>query len=238
VPKWVIQANGSGEADIYPTDFSQGNLWVFSLGSYVGEKVAFAAHYQNGHWTKSVLPDVPESAAALSSKDIWVLGQALNAKRTMVMMHWNGRRWTTSGLPKQRTSGYPSGLTATGPRSLWLSWSPAKAGAAEYLLHWTGSRWAKVNLPAGDLAYPASEDGAGGLWLTGFEPGPKRGQLYLHWGSGHWKVWKVPNGGFQPGNVDELALIPGTRSLWAIGNVYGPGDGTVLNRGAIWRYNP
>jgi hypothetical protein len=40
------------------------------------------------------------------------------------------------------------------------------------------------------------------------------------------------------GQVDEMALVGGTRSLWAVGHLYGPGAGTTLNRGAIWRFTP
>jgi hypothetical protein len=121
---------------------------------------------------------------------------------------------------------------------LWAVWTPFKASVKAYLLHFTGRRWVKVNFPATGSGSPQTGDGAGGLWLTGFAPGRNGVQLLLHWSKGHWTASKVPSGGYLPGNVDELALIPGTRSVWAIGNVYGPGGGTTLNRGAIWRYNP
>src|SRR6202035_598314 len=55
---------------------------------------------------------------------------------------------------------------------------------------------------------------AGGFWGTGFAAGTKRVQLFLHWRSGRWTTTRVPNGTHEPGNVDELALIGGTRSLW------------------------
>ncbi len=237
-PAWVIRINGSGEASLYAADFGPRNVWMFSQGGYIGQKTAFAAHYQNGHWTKSYLPDVPNFTAAVSSTDIWSIGTPLSGKGTEVLMHWNGHRWTTSNLPKQRNDGYAYGLTATGPDDLWQVWAPFKAGVSTYLLHYTGARWVKVKFPASGSGTPQTGDGTGGLWLSGFAPGHKRVQLFLHLSKGHWTTSKTPNTGYSPGNVDELALIPGTRSVWAIGNVYGPGGGTTLNRGAIWRYNP
>jgi hypothetical protein len=237
-PAWVIRVNGSGEASLYAADFSQRDLWMFSQGSYIGQRTAFAAHFQNGRWTKSYLPDVPESTAAVSSSDIWSIGQAFNGKGAEVLMHWNGHRWKTSDLPKQRNDGYAFGLTAVGAGGLWAVWQPLKAGVKAYLLHFTRGHWIKVNFPATGSGYPQTGDGAGGLWLSGFASGHKRVQLFLHLSRGHWTTAKTPNSGYSPGNVDELALIPGTRSVWAIGNVYGPGDGETLNRGAIWRYNP
>ena len=153
------------------------------------------------------------------------------------VLHWNGRRWSRSDFPRQRAPGYPFGLIATGPNDMWTTWVLAKNLTAPYLLHWTGSHWTKVGFPKGGSGAPAAGDGSGGLWLNGFASGKKRVQLFLHWSAGHWKLWQVPQKGWEPGNVDYLALIPGTTSVWATGNVYGPGDGTTLNRGAIWRYS-
>ncbi|MGH3400005.1 MAG: hypothetical protein ACRDPO_35520, partial [Streptosporangiaceae bacterium] len=141
-------------------------------------------------------------------------------------------------LPRQSVAGNAGSLVATGPRDLWMSWFPTKSGAPGYLLHWAGGRWSKVRPPGGDSGSPAVGDGAGGLWGIGLTPGPNGVQLFLHWRAGRWTITKVPNGTHEPGNVDELALIGGTRSVWATGNVFGPGDGTILNRGTIWRYTP
>jgi hypothetical protein len=240
VPGWLIYANGSLAADVYAADLGPSDLWIFSLGGYVGQKVAYAAHYQNGRWTKSYLPDIPEAAAAISPRSIWLLGQSTPEESQTgptYLLHWNGKRWSRSAFPRQRVAGIPYDLIATGPSDMWAAWAPAKASASPYLLHWTGSGWAKVSFPAGGAGAPAAGDGAGGLWVNGLASGKARVQLFLHWSAGHWKLWKVPQKGWQPGNVDYLALIPGTTSVWAIGNVYGPGAGTTLNRGAIWRYN-
>jgi hypothetical protein len=236
-PGWVIRINGSGDYDLYPADFGPDNLWLFSLGGYYDETTAFAVHYEHGDWTKSYLPDIPESAAAVSSTDIWVVGQSFSGKGPEVMLHWNGRKWSTSAVPKQREAGSPTNLISTGPRDLWLDWIPSKSSEAPYLLHWTGAGWTKVTFPDGASGFTAAGDGTGGLWLSGFSAGKNPVQLFMHWSAGKWTISKVPNGSYSPGNVDELALIPGTSSVWAIGNVYTNGT-NALNRSTIWRYNP
>jgi hypothetical protein len=239
VPDWLIRINGSGTADIYPADFSPSDLWVFSLGGYAGEKTAFAARYENGRWTKSYLPDIPDSAAAVSGKDIWVTGHAFNLKGPEVLMHWNGRRWGASPFPRQRVAGTPVSLTAIGPHDLWAAWLPAKAGSAETLLHWNGTSWAKVDFRTGDSGYLFAGDGHGGLWVYGNLPGRSGKERFFHLSSsGRWTTWAIPlRKGQSQGNVDELALLPGTTSLWAVGNVYSPGGGNEQNRAVIWRYN-
>jgi hypothetical protein len=239
VPTWLLHANGAGEVDPYLADFGPADLWVFSLGGYIGEKSAYAARYSNGRWTKSYLPDIPESAAAISPNDIWALGQPLSGASTEMLMHWNGRKWSASRFPKQPVAGYPVNLTAVGANDMWVAWSPSEAGVQEYLLHWNGHQWTKVSLPSGRTGYLFAGDGQGGLWVSGFSPAPAYKQIFLHRSSaGRWSTSAVPlRAGESPGNVSELALIPGTRSLWAVGNVYSPGGGTELNRVVIWRYD-
>jgi hypothetical protein len=240
LPSWALYINGAGETDIYPADFGASDLWLFSLGSYVGQQVAYAAHYSAGRWTKSVLPDVPSSVTAISSTDIWATGVPLPGKpQRIVLMHWNGHRWSTSAFPGQRVTGHPFDLFS-GPGGLWAMWAPAKVGARGYLLHFTGKKWARVDLPAGDSFLGSfAGDGHGGFWMTAVGPGRQQAQLFLHWSAGHWAVSHVPSApGVQLGQVAELAQIPGTGSVWAIGHLYGPGGGTTLNRAAIWRYRP
>jgi len=61
----------------------------------------------------------------------------------------------------------------------------------------------------------------------------------MHRAASRWTVRDLLSApGLQLGQVDELARFPATRSMWAIGHLHGPGAGTTLNRGAIWRYNP
>jgi hypothetical protein len=237
-PTWMMRINGSGDYDVYTADFGPKNLWVFSLGAYVGETTAFAARYHNGRWTKSSLPDVPEQAAALSSTDIWVLGLPFSGKGREVVLRWNGRRWTKSSFPRQREAGYPYGLVAAGPNALWVVWQPFKAGERQYLLHWTGHRWAKVSLPANDDELSLAGDGRGGVWATAVGPGKTQPQLFMHWSAGRWKVTRVPfQFAGQIGQVNELAEIGDSRSVWGAGHVYTRGP-AGLNRAAIWRYNP
>jgi hypothetical protein len=236
VPHWAFTINGSGDLDAYFADFSSRDLWIFSEGSYVGQKSAYAARYLNGRWTKSYLPDVVEDTVALSSSDIWVIGRAFSLNGPDVLLHWNGSRWSKTALRAGRP-GSPVGLFAVG-RQLWLQWQPAKTSAAPFLLRRTGTGWSKVRFPRGYSGFAPVSNGASSVWLTGFAPGTKRVQVFLHWQAGRWTIFRVPNRPYQSGNVDELAAVPGKQSVWAIGNVYGPGAGTVLNRGAIWRYTP
>jgi hypothetical protein len=237
VPSWVFASSGLGGQYIDAADVARGNVWVFDQTDYsAARKSAYAARYHDGRWTRSYLPDMPIEVDALSASDIWADGTPASGSGPAALMHWTGRRWTAIAIPKAGSAG---GIAATGPKSVWLAWYPARSGAAEYLLHWNGTTWSRVSLPAGDTTLSLAGDGGTGLWVTGVGPGRAQKQLFLHWSAGRWTRTVVPSrADAKLGQVDELALVPGTRSLWAIGHLYGTGAADPYNRGAIWRYNP
>ena len=241
VPAKPVYINGSGELDAYLAGFGPMAAWLFSLGGYVGQTSAYAEHYHNGRWHKSSLPDVPNSVAAISDSDVWAIGQPIG-KSSTVLMHWNGRKWTTSRFPAQPKSGYVTGLAGTGHSDLWATWTPQSSNAS-YLLHDTGHGWKRVNLPARDQLSGAGQlfsDGHGGVWLLANGPAPKYTWLFVHLSAaGRWTSTKVPDAkGLQDLNVDELALVPGTSSVWAAGHAFGPTSLDSPNRVVIWRYRP
>jgi hypothetical protein len=240
VPQWAFVNSGLGGAYVYAADLGRGGVWVFDQTDYSAtRKAAYAARYRDGTWTRSYLPDMPIDVDALAADDIWADGAAPSGKGPTVLMHWTGDSWSTIAIPKQSAGGGAGGIAATAQDSVWVGWYPAKAGATAYLLHWNGSGWAKVSLPSGDTILSIVGDGHGGLWVAGVGPGKKQAQLFLHLHAGRWTVSNVPSApGEQLGQVDEMALIPGTSSVWGIGHLYGPYQGSDLNRGAIWRYNP
>jgi hypothetical protein len=244
IPGWAFAPGGLGDEYVYAADFGAKDVWVFDQTDYsASRKAAYAARFHDGHWTKSYLPAMPDEVDAVSGNDIWASGVTADGRGRAILMHWNGDRWGAVDVPRRSAPGTPDGLAVTSPDSVWLGWVPAKSGAAEYVLHWTSRGWTKVGLPARDVILSLAGDGHGGLWATAVGPGRKQAQLFLHMTAGHWGTSDVPDArGMQLGQVDELALIPGTRSLWAIGDLYGPsgeaGGGSILNRGAIWRYNP
>lgn len=237
LPGWLVYRGQPtlGPVAVYLADFSPGDLWVFSVAT-TGQKVNYAARYLNGKWTKSVLPDVPFDVSAWSARDIWALGRAPDGKGPMLAMHWNGRRWNTARIPGQKVPGTPLELAVTGQTSLWAAWFPTKPTSREYLLHFNGKSWSKVSLPPGDSTVILAGDGHGGLWASGSGPSPQFTQLFMHWSANRWATQGVPGtSGLQAGSISELALVPGTRSLWATGNLSGGTDGN--SRGAIWRYS-
>ena len=219
------------------------NSWAFTYNS--GTKRETAHHFNGKRWRSQALPVAiggGSYAAAVSSaapSDIWAWGFDGTTSQ-YVTLHYNGRSWRTIRLPAHLA---PSGTTIVGEQMLAESRTDAWASLYAYkgsavgpviLLHWNGRHWHKVTgmLPRGTLAGPIAPDGGAGLWLV---TRTAAGLSYFtHYRAGRWTRIRVPAAPAGALDVTTLALIPGTRSLWA-SSVVDLGFGTTKGA-AILKY--
>jgi len=103
-------------------------------------------------------------------------------------------------------------------------------GPKQQLLHFDGIQWSSVPITVPhpvDLVSIAS-DGSGGLWFSGF--GTSAQWAVHRSATGTWSSTRLAAGS----TVDNLALIPGTKSLWGAGELAAaPGSDA-----AIWGHGP
>lgn len=240
MPPWVTPGDATGSTGVTPVVAAHGGgTWVFASGA-----TGYAARYNHGKWSKVSVPDVPVSIAALSLNDIWAVG--VNLKRHgYVLMHWNRTRWITTAIPKPHlTTGetfYVGSLVAASDTSAWVHIGISKVGpAGNVLLRWNGRRWSRVGLPPLWYVNQAgmAQDGHGGLWMAGTSPAPAGQPRFYHYASGHWTSQIVPGDDGKPSNKVEMlgmTWIPGTRSLWAVGE---SAVGVPGVQAAILKYGP
>lgn len=206
------------------------------------------------------MPGSPDEVSALSPDDIWVLGAtpasaATNNPRT-ILMHWDGTRWSTVTAPTVTVRGDvvvdDQDLTATGPHDAWLVREIQESNSdgqpvitAAVLLHWDGASWSKFAIPVPPQTGVSAmaQDGAGGLWLAAAAPAPAYTQTFYHYTGGHWARVAVPGTqatvhGSTRVTVAGLAWMPGTRRLWAFGDMLAghdtgarPWEGLILSQG-------
>jgi hypothetical protein len=105
-----------------------------------------------------------------------------------------------------------------------------------YLVHWNGAKWSRASFPyAGFANTPVVSDGHGGIWLS-IDSGraPKTFLWFCHYSTGHWTRTVVPSYAGQQPTVDYLAWIPGTSSVWGVG------EAIVSQTGgeAVLKYGP
>jgi hypothetical protein len=238
IPRWALAREQNGDLGAEISVAGPGNAWIFTSR-------ALAAHFFRGAWHKVHLPAVFSGGTVLRPNDIWSLAITKKSfpagKPVFTTMHWNGSAWHTLALPAVQT---PSGLipiyilAATGPRSVWVSrttFSQHRSSAA--LLHWTG-RWHTIKPPAGTsfLSEPAS-DGSGGVWAVGSHGSGRKPVIsFYHYAGGHWSHRAIPAKPGLSNLVDVLTSIPGTRSLWASGQLNNQNGSIEI--GAIMKFGP
>jgi hypothetical protein len=252
IPAWVTL----GSAGVYKVAaevFGPGSAWVFSLDRNSSPTPYYAARYTGGSWSKVGLPGSPDEVSALSPDDIWVLGAtratAATSNPATILMHWDGTSWSTVAAPTVSVSSAVTvndeDLVAAGPDDVWLVRETQVSNSdgqtvitGTYLLHWDGTSWARVAavLPAQTGVDAMAQDGAGGLWLAGSSVTGSGWGLY-HYTAGRWATAAVPGGSARV-SLTGLSWIPGTRSLWATGNLLtgdatstAPWDGLILEQG-------
>jgi hypothetical protein len=115
------------------------------------------------------------------------------------------------------------------------------------LLHWNGANWSLGPTPstsvAGQFDSDMASDGRGGFWVSGYIDQPTFSGPYLdHYSHGLWSEQLAPTQtGLEP-QFGDLALVPGTRSLWGAATLERLSNGTfgtvLASQGVIYQYSP
>jgi hypothetical protein len=210
------------------TAFSPSNVWVF------GASGAFAGlgtwHLSGGTWHKSTgLANTISGASALSPADMWAIGAQHQLNDTLV--HYNGTTWQPVTSPA--LSGLAFGdILAISDSNIWAT--AAGSNRKPELVHFDGRQWQTVPVT---VPKPVTELGAiapgghGGLWFAGFSASAQPPRAVHRSASGAWSASKLSAG---VGDVEGLARIPGTTSLWAAGGL----EKTSGADAVIWGHGP
>jgi hypothetical protein len=212
------------------------DVWVAGTGTAYQPLVE---HYDGAQWTDTPLPatlwDV-DAISASATDDVWLMGSDATGP---VMLHWTGSEWHTVALPPPPLDDgvrvAAQDVLATGPHDAWATGALTHEGVVPgpVLWHWNGRCWSLVRLDAPDDSLNTlASDGDGGVWVV--SSGPRPGADLLHYSGGTLTREPVPA---EPGttpDVRELALIPGTRSLWGVGALTNDGDAAAV----VYRYDP
>ena len=208
------------------------NAWALGAAATSASSGApYAAHFNGRKWAAVRVPVSGLRASATSAKNIWVAGfSAVSSSGLPVLgiMDFNGKTWRTTPAPrlglKAKQAAFPAGIAALSATNVWvagmiLSLSPTGAPPKAFLIHWNGTKWAAVKVPwAGSDLTAIAQDGHGGIWTGAMLLGSPTPVAYLaHYGNGAWTRVAVPAPRGDITMPQALAWIPGTRSLWGLG---------------------
>jgi hypothetical protein len=215
--KWSIAKHLTGFGELTGvTAISPTNVWVF--GGPGGDP-GFGTYHYNGKTWQSVTAAGKlglENGSALSATSIWAIG-SLNAPYNAIY-HYNGTAWqhvtatALSGLQLWAIKAYsPANIWATGNVG-------GDATSPAVMVHFNGKAWTRYAVPWNFQVGRFASDGQGGFWLTGYQysaTGIGTGWLLHRTSAGKWS--RVSPGG----SLTDVALTPGTASLWGTGSETG-----------------
>ena len=232
------------------SDVSARDAWA--VGSYGTRDDGFDTlilHWNGARWSKVASPDpgkapyglhVLNAVTGVSARNAWAVGyyclrhcQGDGEVDATLILHWNGRRWSTIASPAPSAShSILSGVAAVSARNAWAAGTyTTRAGNIDTLiLHWNGVTWSRVASPdphPGDnQLLGVTAVSARNAWAAGSfcvrrcqQSGEVDHTLILHWNGASWSRVASPGAGTGAGGVDVLSGVTGgsARNAWAVG---------------------
>jgi hypothetical protein len=222
------------------TAISQNNIWA--VGSYfssLGHTQTLIEHWNGVKWSIINNPTVNNIDATLSdihavaANDIWAVGytgpNVAFTEHSALIEHWDGHKWSIMAHSASQLNASLTALSATSANNIWAvgQYQPSGSNTTSQTLveHWNGTQWTTV--PAAEVAgyndslADISALSANDIWAVGTSQSKtyqSSQTLIEHWNGTQWNVVTSPN----PDSANNFLLaatrIPGSTSLWVVGN--------------------
>jgi hypothetical protein len=229
------------------TAVSSSNIWA--AGDYSTQSGDFASNktlmlHWNGRAWRQVKTPSPGSFAndlstvrRVSANSVWAVGAdaGSNFHDKSLILHWNGRAWSTVRSPNPgKLNNSLGGLAVVSAKSIWTTEDYSNSSGTpgtSAIVHWNGRTWSKAAAaPAGSDLIDVTASSARNAWAVG---GDKKGlSMALHWNGRAWT--RVPTPNVEPGkliNSLESVTAVSPTSAWAVGvaqNVFSVFEGTAM----------
>jgi hypothetical protein len=214
---------------------SPGDVWVFGSSSFSGEPSLGAWHYNGRSWTMAAgVAAAIYRASAVSPGDIWAITVS---PRGGSVVHYDGRAWAREAAADSALANTQlDDVLAVSARNVWVSGvTPANAADGHLVLvRWNGRRWKRFVAPwLVQQPERFAADGVGGIWIPVVTGGVRPATWILHLSrTGVWTRTRIAAGPGTGVGVGDLALVPGTTTLWGTGGLLT----TLGGDAAIWEH--
>jgi hypothetical protein len=226
---WDPAGETTSVAAISPSD-----VWVFG-SSFSGGTGLGTWHYNGRLWIKATGPATAiYRASAISRHDVWAI---TTGPRGGSVVRYDGLTWRRVSTADAALAGTQlNDVLALSPGNVWVSGVQPTSGANGHLVlaHWDGTRWKRFVAPW-EVQQPErfAPDGAGGIWIPVVTGGSTPATWILH--LSHARAWTRTRIAAGPGagvGVGDLALVPGTTTVWGAGGLLTTAGGDA----AIWEH--
>ncbi len=179
--------------------------------------------------TQTYDPNEVADIDAPGSRDAWIAD--LRPDSTVVVHHWNGKRWRLVRAPSAMFSDQDVVVAASSAANAWIFTYTRPAAATPHAVawHWNGSGWREVQLPAGTTILAATAYGPADAWAFGeLDSGRGAVQSYAaRYNGQHWQRVTVPvlASGVSSLSANDISIVGQTdaslsasAASWAMAN--------------------
>jgi hypothetical protein len=229
---WTEAGQTTSVAVLSPT-----NVWVFGTSGFSGVPGLGAWHFTGRTWIRATgLASAVYRVSAISRHNIWAVTVSPHGGS---VVRYDGHSWQRVPAADAALAGTQlNDVLAVSSGNIWVSGVTPVSGVNGHLVlaHWNGQRWQRFVSP-----WPVQQperfatDGAHGVWIPAVTGGARPATWILHLSSsGVWTRTQIAVGWPQTGvGVGDLALIPGTTTLWGSGGLLTASGGNA----AIWEHD-
>lgn len=208
------------------------DVWVFGSSGFSGGPGLGTWNYDGRAWTRvSGVAAAIYRASAVSRDDIWAITVG---PRGGSVLHYDGRAWVPVAASPALADTQLDDVAAVSANSVWVSGISPVSGTDGHLVlaRWNGRCWRRFVSP-----WPVQQperfapDGAGGIWIPVITGGDTPATWIVHLSrTGVWTRTRIAAAAGTGVGVGDLALIPGTTTLWGTGGLLTTTGGSA----AIW----
>jgi hypothetical protein len=210
---------------------SANNVWAVgyhSTGIFQGQTLI--EHWNGSTW--SVVPspnpdqggnNTLQGVTAISTNDVWAIGLYIDINSLVehtIAEHWDGSSWklVASANPNPTLDTF-NAISAFSTNDVWAVGTAGMGGLGGLIEHWNGSKWSGINDPNIGTTWlnGVAAISPNNVWIIGLE------SLHTHieqWNGKSWKITPSPNPSSHGDVLRGIANVPGSTSLWTVGNYY------------------
>ena len=232
--RWSVARTWSNNPEITSVDvISRDDVWVFGSSSFISGQANLGTwHYDGRDWAPVAGVAGIYRASAISENNIWAITVS---PRGGSVVHYNGTAFTSvPAADAVLRDTQLNDVLAVSRHNVWVSGTtPVNAADGHLVLaHWNGRCWRRFVAPwPVQLAERFATDGGGGVWIPVVTGRGSSATWILHLSrDGEWTRTEITAARGSGVGVGDLALVPGTTTLWGTGGLVTTSGGDA----AIW----
>src|ERR1043166_2001742 len=195
--------NGDYNSLVSVSALSPSDAWAVGIGDDFDAPQpgyrTLAEHWDGSSWSGVLMPDSTKTTwnqmngvAAISSDDVWAVGNEGTSPYGSLIEHWDGRSWTIQhdGTPDT----YLTSVSGLGPDDVWAAGSTNYVGTG-LIQHWDGTAWTRTLIPGAIYFRAIQELAPNDIWAVGQQSTVQFLDLTVavHWDGSTWTRFATPN---------------------------------------------